>query len=390
MAPKKKSSQQKDETLAQLEKLVENDLRRERKEHLFPAPQFVANAVLDAGEQTTSTPYARDDKDPRIPMLAAERRMLDAIWSLSLVSIAEAVLMFMFATETWHGLLYSLTKLLLLERFMLVLHFSQHRFLFKGQNPFMQTLNYFMPFVIAPTFGMFSGAYELHHVIMHHRGNNLYPNDISQTMTYQRDSVFEFIKYWLRYAILGPFELAMLGVRLKFNSGLMKMIVGVLLQVAVTYRLYPINPVACFWVLIIPHFYTSAAIMFGNWSQHIFVEPSDAGNSYKLTYNCVDAPMNSLTFNDGYHIAHHLQGGRHWSKLPLHQTKFYDRYVQNESFVFEGVGFVDVGFYVMTGQLEKLCNHVVLPVLPRPKLIELMKRRLQSIKVRPGQTFKIT
>lgn len=41
-------------------------------------------------------------------------------------------------------------------------------------------------------------------------------------------------------------------------------------------------------------------------SQHIFVDPANPRSDYRLTYNCVDCPDNSRTFNDGYHIVHHL------------------------------------------------------------------------------------
>ncbi len=41
---------------------------------------------------------------------------------------------------------------------------------------------------------------------------------------------------------------------------------------------------------------------------------------YQASYNITDPWYNFFTCNLGYHTAHHLQCGRHWSQLPqLHQ-----------------------------------------------------------------------
>ena len=52
-----------------------------------------------------------------------------------------------------------------LQRFLLGLHYSAHRPLFR---PPWAPLNALMPFVLAPLFGVPSGIYSLHHCIMHH------------------------------------------------------------------------------------------------------------------------------------------------------------------------------------------------------------------------------
>ena len=45
-------------------------------------------------------------------------------------------------------------------------------------------------------------------------------------------------------------------------------------------------------------------------------DPKGSGSPYAITYNCVACADNAITFNDGYHIQHHLNSKTHWSDLP--------------------------------------------------------------------------
>ena len=62
-------------------------------------------------------------------------------------------------------------------------------------------------------------------------------------------------------------------------------------------------------------------------SQHIFLHPHQTGSPYRLTYSCVGQSANQRTFNDGYHIQHHLNSRVHWSELPV---KFQDTLHQHD------------------------------------------------------------
>lgn len=59
------------------------------------------------------------------------------------------------------------------------------------------------------------------------------------------------------------------------------------------------------------------ALMLGNFSQHIFIDPRDPASNYGLATNHLCVPFNMLTFNDGYHITHHVNSHCHWSEMPL-------------------------------------------------------------------------
>ena len=46
------------------------------------------------------------------------------------------------------------------------------------------------------------------------------------------------------------------------------------------------------------------------------MKPGGGENGYGSTYNCLACPDNRLTYNDGYHVLHHLNSKLHWSEVP--------------------------------------------------------------------------
>mmetsp|Transcript_23388 Transcript_23388/g.72883 ORF Transcript_23388/g.72883 Transcript_23388/m.72883 type:complete len:393 (+) Transcript_23388:173-1351(+) len=284
------------------------------------------------------------------------------------------------------GVAYSVMQLVLWEaRFILCLHYSAHLKLFspeKAGRLAAGALNEILPTAIAPLFGIPSGMYFLHHVAMHHVEDNIFPMDLSSTMPYQRDSFLDFLKYWATYLTLTMFYLPAYALykgrpRLAFYA-----ITLLTCWASGMYYAWTLHSTAAFYTLIFPFLFASLALMFGNFSQHIFVEPSRPADDYCSTYNCLNVLDNRFTFNDGYHIVHHLNARKHWSEMPQNFIDNVAKYEEHGAILFEGLFFFQVGVMVMTGQWKALARHVVQvrdDPLSEAELIALMKRRVQKI-----------
>lgn len=71
-------------------------------------------------------------------------------------------------------------------------------------------------------------------------------------------------------------------------------------------------------LVIIPHFYSTWGIFGTNYWQH---DGCDENHPYNHSRNFTGKLFNWLTFNNGYHAAHHMKPGLHWSLYPkYHET----------------------------------------------------------------------
>lgn len=129
--------------------------------------------------------------------------------------------------------------------------------------------------------------------------------------------------------------------------------------------------------------------MLGNFSQHIFVDPDDPTSNYGLACNHIGASFNMVTFNDGYHITHHVTSITHWSEMPHHFIKNIDKYEKGGAIIFKDICFDDIFFHVIFGErgLRRLAKKVV-QITPEHKtedeLVAMFRKRLQRI---PGHSI---
>lgn len=242
-----------------------------------------------------------------------------------------------------------------LDRFILMLHNTSHRPLFK---PRYRWLNLYIPWVLGPFFGETPETYFAHHLGMHHPENNL-EEDLSSTMRFRRDHFGDFLRYFFRFFFCGIVELVGYLRRKKRDRLAWKALAGELAYLTTVTALLLVNWRAALVVFVVPFLVARFGMMAGNWGQHAFIDPTRLGNSYASSITCINTPYNRRCFNDGYHIGHHVKANRHWTEMPEDFERNRARYAEERAIVFDGLDFFQVWFLLMCGRYDKLARRVV-------------------------------
>ncbi len=266
------------------------------------------------------------------------------------------------------------------DRYILMLHNTSHRPFLK--KPY-KTLALYIPWVLGPFFGEPPEGYFSHHVGMHHAENNL-PTDLSSTMRFQRDSLLDWLRYFVRFFFLILIELPIYLVGKKRKKLGFNAIAGEAYYWAITAAVAFVNPRAAVIVFVVPVVVTRILMMAGNWGQHAFIDASQPGNSYVNSITCINSRYNRRAFNDGYHIGHHVKANRHWTEMPGDFERNISKYAAEGAIVFQGVDFFMVWLYLMLGRYDWLANaYVELDGKGRSKdeIVALLKERAKKIAV---------
>lgn len=241
-------------------------------------------------------------------------------------------------------------------RFGLMFHCLCHRKTFKPA--YQSKLHFYITWILCPLFGHAPEGYFSHHMGMHHVENNN-EEDTSSTMHYQRDSVVDFIKYFLNFIFLGVIN----TIQYLFNRKRKKLYTRLTLGEYV-YMIFCI--VMCFVdlkatmvVFIVPLLFARLVMMLGNWTQHSFIDAQDPDNLYTNSINCINTVYNHTCWNDGYHIIHHIRPGLHYTEMPAEFLKRKDEFASKKAIVFDGIHYLHIFIYLMTKQYHKLADNLV-------------------------------
>ena len=119
-------------------------------------------------------------------------------------------------------------------------------------------------------------------------------------------------------------------------------------------------PIPVFWLLTAPLCLAPFLLAYGNYCQHIFINPENPESDFSMTYSLVDCAKNQMVFNDGYHIEHHINSIMHWTELPSRFQKRLPEYKEHNALIFRGdVSFFIIGKWVFTENYDCLYQNLV-------------------------------
>ena len=255
------------------------------------------------------------------------------------------------ALRWWLVPLYWVALVWYLGPFVLMLHNTSHRVLFKHR---WRALNHYIPWVLGPMLGMSPQTYFAHHVGMHHQEENDV-DDLSSTLRYQRDSFVDFVRYYVTF-LFGYGAITRYFVRAGRARMATRFWVGEITFVALAVGVAFVSWEASLALFVVPFYFTRFALMSGNWAQHAFVDPDDPQNPYRSITTFVDSPYNRRCFNDGYHLGHHLKPSRHWLEMPADFQEHRAQIAAEGALVFRKIDYFVIWFLLMTKQYRTLAR----------------------------------
>ena len=292
-------------------------------------------------------PFLREERD--LPVVKLWLAMLSTVVPLAIVLYALG------QPPWWLATLHLGLVLYFFGPYILALHVSSHRQVFKSQYRWLQQVPVWL---LGPFVGQSPETYRVHHMGMHHAEGNML-DDLSSTMPYQRDRFTHFAHYFFRFFFLGSLDLGKYHAQRGHRRMLRQMIVGEASYIGLVVVLMFLNAYVTTFVFLLPFLAARLLMMCGNWAQHAFIDQDDPANPYKNSIVFIDSPYNRRCFNDGFHIGHHVKPNRHWTEMPDDFQRQLPKYAEAGAIVFRGVDYFQIWLMLMMKNHRKLAEHLV-------------------------------
>lgn len=188
--------------------------------------------------------------------------------------------------------------------------------------------------------GVLGEVWVLHHALGHHVN---YLDQTKDESAWKDTSgrIMAHLEYSLKNSLM-TYPIA-LQVGKKHRRSRKKLIQNICLTTLLLAIFAAINWVNTLIIFVVPMVFLLFMTVHVTYYHHAGLDHEDP---YQATYNIMDRWYNFFTCNLGYHTAHHLQCGRHWSELP----KFHEEIKEKiPSHLYREAGFP---FSLMT-KLEK-------------------------------------
>ncbi|OAL52761.1 hypothetical protein IQ07DRAFT_382185 [Pyrenochaeta sp. DS3sAY3a] len=275
----------------------------------------------------------------------------------------------------WHAILHGVMQGWYMGAYTLLRHQHIHmRGVLSKKYGFIDQL---FPYILDPLMGHTWNSYFYHHVKHHHvEGNG--PNDLSSTVRYQRDEVWDFMCYVGRFYVLVWFDLPRYFLRtnkpvLAFKAGGWEISNYAFLYTLFRYT----NTAATIFVFLIPLALMRLALMTGNWGQHALVDEVEPDSDFRSSITLIDVPSNRYCYNDGYHTSHHLNPLRHWREHPVSFLSQRKQYSDEHALVFYNIDYM----MLTINLLRKNYEHVARCLVPMGDQMKLtMDERVAMLK----------
>jgi hypothetical protein len=298
----------------------------------------------------------------------------------------------------WHAILHGVMQGWYAGAYTLLKH--QHIHARGVLNKKYAVVDELFPYVLDPLMGHTWNSYYFHHVKHHHvEGNG--PNDLSSTVRYQRDDVYDFLKYVGRFYFLIWFDLPRYFLRTRKPMMALKAGGCEIGNYAFLYILFKyVNTSATIFVFLIPLALMRLALMTGNWGQHALVDEVEPDSDFRSSITLIDVPVslpttsycpyyhadphqsNRYCYNDGYHTSHHLNPLRHWRDHPVAFLSQKKQYSDEHALVFYNIDYM----FLTINLLRKNYDHIarcLVPMGDQMKLtheerVEMLRRKTRK------------
>lgn len=189
-----------------------------------------------------------------------------------------------------HAILHFAMQLYYMGTYTLMMHQHIHMGGILAKASGLRIIDTFFPYIIDPLMGHTWNTYYYHHVKHHHTENNG-PDDLSSTMTYQRDNVVHFLYYVSRFVFFIWLELPLYFLKKRRRATALKVALWELSDYVVLYAFFSKNRKATFFVFLLPLLLLRLGLMVGNWGQHAFVDADEPGSDFRSSITLIDVSV---------------------------------------------------------------------------------------------------
>ena len=246
------------------------------------------------------------------------RKKID-YYPITIILLISAIdLLVFFSSPSWILTLLWVAPSIYIKGFTCSLnHHHQHYKFFSAK-----WANRIIEFVMGLQTGVVGELWVLHHTLGHHQN---YLDQTKDESGWQKKNgeTMNVLEYTLH---VGNTTYARgLKVGQRYPRERKRLIQNIIVTLAAIALLTWYNWYNALVIFILPMVILLYATVFDTYKHHSGLDTEDP---YQATYNIIDPTYNWFTCNLGYHTAHHLQCGKHWSELPALHEQIKDKIPQ--------------------------------------------------------------